>query len=289
MGVVGLDIDRCIIALLPLCFLSITQFSKYKMRKCVSCGQWMGHVLCLKGQSEQCVDCVVVPLQRPKLPAHPTTTQPRSSAQCTCAVCVAKSSPSHVGDACSSRASKPSENLTVSIPRRLVKLSRKSLTVSIPLKRLQHTQHKGSKVTTSRAHLQSSPVKEVKGQFSVHPIIKALSRQYPQIKVLGLIGLPLYTPRQLLNLYKPKSLLSETLVELGRVDQLVEMKPLQSKNEVKLRQPLQSEMNVQVESRQLLSSEARTRSDEGESREAYANSPLLQILYDHTVGDSPIH
>ena len=248
----------------------------------------MGHVLCLKGQSEQCMDCVVVPLQRPKLPSHPTTTQARSSAQCTCAVCVAKSSP-YVGDASSSRASKPSKNLTISIPRRLVKLSHKSLTVSIPLKRLQHSQRKGLKVTTSRAHLRSSPGKEVKGQLSVHPIIKALSHQYPQIKVLGYIRLPMYTPRQLLNLHKPRSLLSEKHVELGRVDQSAEMEPLQSKNqskEVKLRQPLQSEMSMQVGSRQLLSSEA---GEEVKSREVYADSPLLQILYGHTIGDSPMH
>ena len=32
------------------------------MRKCVSCGQWMGHVICLKGRPEQCADCVTVPL-----------------------------------------------------------------------------------------------------------------------------------------------------------------------------------------------------------------------------------
>lgn len=28
----------------------------------MSCGQWMGHVICLKGRPEQCADCVTVPL-----------------------------------------------------------------------------------------------------------------------------------------------------------------------------------------------------------------------------------
>ena len=35
------------------------------MRKCLSCGQWLGHVVCLKGQSEQCDDCATVPLRTP--------------------------------------------------------------------------------------------------------------------------------------------------------------------------------------------------------------------------------
>lgn len=274
-------VNHSAISLLP-------NFSKYKMRKCVSCGQWMGHVLCLKGQSEQCVDCAVVPLQRPKLPPRPTMTQASSSAQCTCAVCVAKSYP-YVGDASSSRASRPTKrNLTVSIPRRLIKLSHKSLTVSIPLKRLGHTQRKGLKVTTSRAHLWALPGKKIRGQSSVHPVIKLLARQYPQIKVLSFIKLTRYTPRQLLNLHKSKLPLSG---KQGQMDHSAEIQPLQSENqskEVKSGQPLQSEVNMQAESRQLLSSEPKGQSGkEVESREVYAFSPLLQILYDHTVGGKP--
>ena len=42
--------------------MNLLCFSQYKMRKCVSCGQWMGHVICLKGRPEQCADCVTVPL-----------------------------------------------------------------------------------------------------------------------------------------------------------------------------------------------------------------------------------
>ena len=237
----------------------------------------MGHVLCLKGQSEQCADCVVIPLQRPK-PPHPTTTQNRSSAQCTCAVCVAKYS-LNVGGEHTSRATKPNKHLTVSIPRRLVKLSHKSLTVSVPLKRFQYKQRKGLKVAISRAPLHSSLEREVKGQASVHPVIKALSRQYPQVKVLSFIPLPLYTPYQLLHLYKPRGLPSEKQVESRQVDYSEMGK---QSTVVELRQPLQSEMDNKVE---LIQSEKQQPDEELEPREVYADSPLLQILYDYSIGD----
>ena len=239
----------------------------------MSCGQWMGHVLCLKGQPEQCLDCVSVPLQQPKPSAHPSTTQARSSAQarssvqCTCAVCLAKSSP-YLGGASSSRARK---NLTVSIPRRLVRTSHKSLTVSIPLKRLQHSQRKGLKVTISRADLCSLP-RKMKGQMIVHPMMRALSRQYPRMRVLSCISLPLYTPQQLLNLHKQKTLHSEK--QSGRMNQSAEEESLQSEK-IKSKQPLQSEMNWQDESRQL---SAKNQPGKVESRENFVNSPLLQTL-----------
>ena len=276
---------------------SSSQSSKYKMRKCISCGQWMGHVLCLKGQPEQCADCVVVPLERPK-PSPPTTTQYRRPAQCTCAVCVAKYS-LNVGGEHNSRESK---SLTVSIPRRLIKLSLKSLTVSIPLKRLQYKQQKELKVAISRSPLQFLSGREVKSQASVHPVIKALSRQYPKVKVLSLIPLPLYTPHQLLHLHQPRgspSQIPEKVVELrqplesGSAVELrqplesgsvVELRqPLESGSAVKLRQPLQSEVENKVE---MIEPETKKRLDEEiEPREVYADSPLLQILYDYTVGD----
>lgn len=246
----------------------------------MSCGQWMGHVLCLKGQPEQCVDCVSVPLQRPKPSPRPSMTQARRSAQCTCAVCLAKSSP-YLGGASSSRTRK---NLTVSIPRRLVSLSHKSLTVSIPLKRLQHSQRKGLKVTISRADLCSLP-RKIKGQMTVHPIIRALSRQYPHIRVLSYIRLPLYTPSHLLNLHKQKALRSDK--QSGKMNQSAEEEPLQSENqskEVKSKQPLQSEMNWQDESTQL---STENQPGKVESRENFADSPLLQILYDIAVGGNP--
>ena len=37
------------------------------MRKCLSCGQWLGHVACLKGQPEQCSDCAAVPMRTPSI------------------------------------------------------------------------------------------------------------------------------------------------------------------------------------------------------------------------------
>ena len=253
------------------------------MRKCVSCGQWLGHVLCLKGHPEQCVDCAVVPLQHRKPSPRPDRSVPpqaTNSAECTCAVCVAKSSP-NASDASSSRPGRPSRKLMSSTPQRAVKHRRKSLTVSIPQKRLQHSQHKGLKITSS---IHSFP--EKKGQVSVHPIIKALSRKHPNIKVLNFIRLPLYSPRQLLDLHKPGTLLPKKQVG---VEKSAEIEPIHSDNqsqEVKSSQPCQSETSTPVETRQQLSLE--TKSDEGiKSRDAYAFSPLLQKPFDHTVCGSP--
>ena len=287
----------------------------------MSCGQWMGHVLCLKGQPEQCSDCVIVPVQRSKLlptsllPSPSDATPSIGSAQCKCAVCEAKYSlhPSDSSSEHSSRAVSPhvstksDKHLTISIPRRLVEMSHKSLTVSIPLKRLHNKQQKGSKVTISRAHFQCLLETEnglFKSKASVHPIIKALSRQYPGVKVLSFIRLPLYTPHQLLHLHKPVSLRSEVettkQVELRqlKVSKPVESRQLLQSGEENRSKPVESRQLLQsreenrsepVESRQLLQSGEENRSEPVESRHLYANSPLLQILYDYTIGDVNRH
>ena len=39
----------------------------------MSCGQWMGHVICLKGRPEQCADCVAVPLPAFSTPLSQTS------------------------------------------------------------------------------------------------------------------------------------------------------------------------------------------------------------------------
>lgn len=209
------------------------------MRKCVSCGQWMGHVQCLKGQPEQCTDCVTVPLRQlssfssvspaPSIAPRSSLSSERppiNSNPCRCSICIARysncslESSSEHNEPTTSRVSTKSldkyKQLKVSIPRRLLKSCPRSLVVSVPLKRLQGWRQQGHdhlRVTVPRTHVKhssfrpsQSPVEEQSGpsikKATVHSAMKVFAQQHPGIKVLTSIRLPRYSFQQLLDHYK---------------------------------------------------------------------------------------
>ena len=208
------------------------------MRKCVSCGQWMGHVLCLKGRPEQCKDCVAVPIQvSPSTTLSPTVCSrvaqhyPAESGspsrecptvqsdQCSCRICVIRYS-TYTSDSSSddveltSNASERSEKekLSVSSPQTLLDnniTSKRSLMVSIPLKSLPDQPDPCLRVSFPKSCLQpllQSPDEQSQSDcFIETSAMKALVRQHAGVKVLSSVSIPRYSPQQLMRRYKQKS------------------------------------------------------------------------------------